>query len=73
MTGYGVKLSKIDKKDLWRYTFHLQRERNQDHMEKALCHPNSDQLDDWEAYRAGLTDAPDAPEEEMIEDLYEGY
>lgn len=26
-------------------------------MEKALAHPNSDQLDDWEDFKAGLTEA----------------
>ncbi|KAL9048970.1 MAG: hypothetical protein Q9206_005759 [Seirophora lacunosa] len=59
VTGYGVKLSQSPgtNNDVWRYTFHLRREESQEHMEKALAHPNSDQLDDWEDFKAGLTEA----------------
>lgn len=71
MTGYSVKLDHDFErhKDRWRYTFHLKREPGQESMEKVLAFPNSDQLDDWEDYKAGLTHTP---EEEMIEEMYEG-
>ncbi|KAL8656792.1 MAG: hypothetical protein Q9210_000036 [Variospora velana] len=69
--GYGVKLyqSPGTDKDVWRYTFHLRRERCQEHMEKALAHPCADQLDDWEDFKAGLTEASEA---EMMDVGYEG-
>lgn len=75
MTGYGVSLSPDPDtdRDIWRYAFHLRREPNQDHMEKALSHPSACQLDDWEDYRAGLTEAGSAPvDEDDTEDAYPG-
>ncbi|KAL8805975.1 MAG: hypothetical protein Q9182_001632 [Xanthomendoza sp. 2 TL-2023] len=71
VTGYGVKLvpGSEGKKDSWRYTFHIKREPCQASMEKALAVPMPDQLDDWEDYRAGPMYSPD---EERIEEMYEG-
>ncbi|KAL8974026.1 MAG: hypothetical protein Q9197_001746 [Variospora fuerteventurae] len=70
VTGYGVKLSQSPgtDKDVWRYTFRLRREHCQEPMEKALAHPCADQLDDWEDFKAGLTDASEA---EMKDEGYE--
>ncbi|KAI4270493.1 MAG: hypothetical protein L6R35_006607 [Caloplaca aegaea] len=72
VTGYGVKLSQSPgtDKDVWRYTFRLRRERCQEPMEKALAHPCADQLDDWEDFKAGLTEASEAGmKDEGYEDL----
>ncbi len=42
-------------------------------MEKALSHPYACQLDDWEDYRAGLTEAASAPvDDDDTEDAYPG-
>ncbi|KAL8990135.1 MAG: hypothetical protein Q9177_001138 [Variospora cf. flavescens] len=70
VTGYGVKLSQSPgtDKDVWRYTFRLRRERCQEPMEKALAHPCAEQLDDWEDFKAGLTEASEA---EMKDEGYE--
>lgn len=75
VTGYGISLTHDPEtdRDIWRYAFHLRREPNQEHMEKALSHPNACQLDDWEDYRAGLTEADSAPvDEDDAEDAYPG-
>ncbi|KAL8734609.1 MAG: hypothetical protein Q9181_003143 [Wetmoreana brouardii] len=71
VTGYGVQLDTETETGIqnWRYTFHLKRESGQESMEKALAFPNSDQLDDWNDYKAGLTTFP---KEELIEEMYEG-
>lgn len=75
MSGYGISLTHDPDtdRDIWRYTFHLRREPNQEHMEKALSHPHACQLDDWEDYRAGLTEAASAPvDDDDTEDAYPG-
>ncbi|KAI4225381.1 MAG: hypothetical protein L6R36_003961 [Xanthoria steineri] len=71
VTGYGVKLmpGSDDSQDTWRYTFHLEREKGQESMEKVLGIPMPDQLDDWEDYRAGPMYSP---EEEGTEQVGEG-
>ena len=71
VTGYGVKLvpGSDESRDTWRYTFHLEREKGQESMEKVLGIPMPDQLDDWEDYRAGPMYSP---EEEGMEQLGEG-
>ncbi|KAL9100742.1 MAG: hypothetical protein Q9187_009329 [Circinaria calcarea] len=38
-------------KDLWHYIFELQRENGQVSMEKAMCHPAADEMDDWNEYQ----------------------
>ncbi|KAL8704758.1 MAG: hypothetical protein Q9201_002105 [Fulgogasparrea decipioides] len=71
VTGYRVKLDTETETGIhnWRYTFHLKRESGQESMEKALSFPNSDQMDDWNDYKAGPVSSP---EEELIEEMYEG-
>lgn len=68
VTGYSVKLGHDLEGDRWRYTFHLKREPGQDCIEKALMFPNSEQLDDWDDYAAGLQQLP---EDEVMEKMYE--
>lgn len=38
-------------RDKWHYDFTLQREPNQDSLEKALAHPIAEELDDWKVYQ----------------------
>ncbi|KAL8773377.1 MAG: hypothetical protein Q9209_001771 [Squamulea sp. 1 TL-2023] len=71
VTGYSVKLIPgiEGEQDMWRYTFHLKREPDQESMEKVLAIPMPEQLDDWDDYKAGPTYSP---EEDLIEQMDEG-
>ena len=52
VSGYGVKLMvNILGEDEWQYTFILERYRDQAGLEKALCHPAADEMDDWRDYK----------------------
>ena len=37
--------------DEWLYTFTLERQDGQAPMDKALCHPTADEMDDWNDYK----------------------
>lgn len=51
VVSYGVKLSRNKVgKDVWTYTFTLQRECDQASIKEALCHPTADELDDYRDY-----------------------
>lgn len=50
VSGYGVKLVTTTSDDVWQYTFTLERHNAQPALEKALCHPTAEQMDDWYAY-----------------------
>ncbi|KAI9875977.1 MAG: hypothetical protein M1830_007618 [Pleopsidium flavum] len=49
--GYGTKLNIEHGKDEWQFTFELRRALNQPYMQRALCHPTADELDDWKDYQ----------------------
>ena len=55
VTSYGISLTPSPSlppgRDTWHYNFTLQREPNQDSLEKALAHPIAEELDDWENYQ----------------------
>jgi hypothetical protein len=57
MLGYGVKLTKDDKgEDVWTYTFTMRREYGQASIREALCHPTTDELDDYRDYQRAKAD-----------------
>ena len=51
--SYGISLTSSPSiaRDRWHYEFTLQREPNQDSLEKALAHPIAEELDDWKDYQ----------------------
>ncbi|MCJ1387372.1 hypothetical protein MMC18_000215 [Xylographa bjoerkii] len=52
VSGYGVKLTvNIVGEDEWQYSFVLKRYRDQAGLDKALCHPTADEMDDWKDYK----------------------
>ena len=52
MRGYGTKLdTDAMGGEQWQYTFNLQREGGQASIDKALSHPASDEMDDWNQYQ----------------------
>lgn len=53
VVGYSVRLKfNLLGKDVWQYTFELHRENGQMSMEKAMCHPAADEMDDWNEYQS---------------------
>jgi len=37
--------------DVWQYTFTLERHNAQPELDKALSHPDAEQMDNWNAYK----------------------
>ncbi|MCJ1476127.1 hypothetical protein MMC13_004792 [Lambiella insularis] len=53
VSGYGVKLTVGNAgEDQWQYSFTLERHCDQARLERALCHPTADEMDDWNAYKS---------------------
>ena len=53
VAGYSVRLKfNLLGRDVWHYTFELHRENGQMSMEKAMCHPAADEMDDWNEYQS---------------------
>ena len=55
VTSYGISLSSSKSlpsaQESWNYNFTLQREPDQDSLDKALAHPIAEELDDWKDYQ----------------------
>ncbi|MCJ1434142.1 hypothetical protein MMC27_003508 [Xylographa pallens] len=52
VSGYGVKLMvNILGEDEWQYSFVLERYHDQAGLDRALCHPTADEMDDWRDYK----------------------
>ena len=52
VSGYGVKLTVNDfGEDEWHYNFLFERHRDQAGIDKALCHPTAEEMDDWKNYK----------------------
>ncbi|MCJ1397322.1 hypothetical protein MMC11_000514 [Xylographa trunciseda] len=52
VSGYGVKLKvNVVGEDEWQYTFVLERYRDQVGLDRAICHPTADEMDDWRDYK----------------------
>ena len=57
MKGCTVKLfEKPGGRDEWSWTFELERKHDQQGIEKALCHPNAEEMDDWNDFQKEIAD-----------------
>ncbi|MCJ1378322.1 hypothetical protein MMC17_001419 [Xylographa soralifera] len=73
VSGYGVKLIvNILGEDEWQYTFVLERYRDQAGLDRALCHPTADEMDDWRDYKQTRDSISDDNNDEQSPAFQEG-